>query len=177
MRDLIIVESDGKRRRAVEKTCRLCGSRFLDRAVTKKPKQYCTSECRRKDRTTSETITCANCRKAFAMKPSRRKSSRSGFHFCSRKCKDEAQRIGGVPAIMPPHYGTGTGKDVYRRQFIEEDLVCRRCGYAEFVVGVDIHHIDGNDKNNEKVNLIPLCACCHRALHSRLWSLDDLLGM
>jgi hypothetical protein len=77
---------------------------------------------------------------------------------------------------MPPHYGTGTGKDTYRRQFSDRKFRCRRCGYSEFKSGVDVHHIDADDTNNRKENLLLLCACCHRALHCGLWALEEILG-
>jgi hypothetical protein len=40
--------------------------------------------------------------KPFMINSSRRKKSKSGLHFCSRKCKDEAQRIGGIQEISRP---------------------------------------------------------------------------
>ena len=89
------------------------------------------------------------------------------------KCKDEAQKIGGIKEIMPPHYGTAE-KETYRELFQQSEFICRRCGYNEFVGCVDIHHIDENHKNNEKANLMPLCATCHKALHWKLWKLEEL---
>lgn len=43
---------------------------------------------------------------------------------------------------------------------------CERCGFVpEHECQMDIHHRDGNKKNNVLENLATLCACCHR-LHS-----------
>src|SRR5262245_11062013 len=115
MRQLYLVESDGKHRKGVVRKCELCGNRLLDRAVTKEPKRFCSQQCRSQARTKLVSLLCANCKKEFAVKPSRRRNSKSDLFFCSRKCKDKAQRIGGIREIMPPHYGTGCGKYNYRR--------------------------------------------------------------
>lgn len=63
----------------------------------------------------------------------------------------------------------------YRKKFSDLEFICARCGYNEFKCSVQIHHIDENRKNNNKENLIPLCANCHSALHSNKWSLNDII--
>ena len=60
-------------------------------------------------------------------------------------------------------------KTYYRNLFTEAELVCSRCGYDEFSCAVEIHHKDKDRTNNDKENLIPLCACCHRGLHNNKW--------
>ena len=110
----------------------------------------------------------------FLQNQSKQSQSKSGLFFCSRKCKDEAQQLGGIKAIMPNHYGTANGTLSYRDKFENSELVCRRCGYNEFTCGVDIHHIDKDRTNNDKSNLIPLCSNCHKALHFRHWKLKEL---
>ena len=60
---------------------------------------------------------------------------------------------------------------LYRELFSLDELVCKRCGYKEFSCSVDIHHIDENRKNNNKENLIPLCANCHHGLHKKKWAI------
>lgn len=72
---------------------------------------------------------------------------------------------------MPPHFGTAKVVD-YRALFEQKEFVCSRCGYDEFSCSVDIHHIDGNRENNDKSNLIPYCANCHKALHGGKWNGD-----
>jgi hypothetical protein len=160
------VDSAGQKRTGVEKQCPVCGKQFITR--TDQPHNTCSGACRGKLKRNRVDITCAWCGKLAEKKKSKLRS-KSGIYFCSRKCKDEAQKLGGIQAIMPPHFGTGTGE--YRKLFAENELYCRRCGYKEFTCGVDVHHIDENRKNMDKDNLVPLCAPCHRALHWGLWKL------
>lgn len=40
--------------------------------------------------------------------------------------------------------------------------LCQKCGSDEHLV---VHHIDGDDNNNELLNLITLCNNCHLDLH------------
>ncbi len=117
-------------------------------------------------------LKCATCEIEFSRKLSALKKSRSGHHFCTRECKDKAGRFGGIDGI---NKSIKHGKYVnYRRDFAEEDMKCARCGYNEFSICIDVHHIDENHANNDPSNLILLCPGCHRALHNNLWNLDDL---
>ena len=51
----------------------------------------------------------------------------------------------------------------------EVNRKCVKCDVSEKEFGrkLDIHHIDSNTTNNNKNNLLPLCAKCHRGLHSK----------
>jgi hypothetical protein len=167
-------DSAGDKRRGYRVTCLICGKGFCTRLD--QPRKYCSKNCQFVGQRRQQDFRCAFCGTHFQRKVSTRACSRSGFHFCSRNCKDEAQRIGGIEEIMPPHFGTGDGSDRYRDLFNHEGLVCARCHYHEFSCGIDIHHRDGNKGNNRRENLVPLCSPCHRALHLKLWALEELLG-
>jgi len=46
--------------------------------------------------------------------------------------------------------------------------ICESCGFiAKHDCQMDIHHIDGNHKNNDPNNLKTLCANCHRLEHTK----------
>jgi hypothetical protein len=91
--------------------------------------------------------------------------SKSGMVFCSRKCKDEAQKIGGVSAIMPPHYGLSHGKHLWDRLIHDDpDAKCMGCGEPRRFL-LCVHHIDGDRENNVQENLEVVCGNCHIIRH------------
>lgn len=165
MQQVWFVEKNRKRRKGIAKTCLNCSKEFVTRADKKSP-IYCGMKCSQESQRKKEQVVCSQCGVKFYKTPSKMRGSKSGLFFCSKKCKGKAQRIGGIKEIMPPHYGTSTRN---YRELYEGDFICRRCGYEEFSCGVEIHHIDGDRKNNSPENFMPLCACCHRALHQKLW--------
>lgn len=166
------IDPYGKKRLGTQVTCPACTKVFWTRAD--RLRKACSAICRGALRQSRVTCECAHCHKRFERTKSKTLQPKSGLHFCDRTCKDAAQRIGGVAAIMPPHYGTG-GVD-YRSLFTSEEMVCARCGYQEFDCSVDIHHIDEDRSNNNRENLIPLCGCCHKGLHNKRWGLEDIQG-
>ena len=52
--------------------------------------------------------------------------------------------------------------------FAYHDKICVVCGEDKIVA---VHHMDGNDKNNDPVNLVPLCPTHHQYWHSRYRSI------
>ena len=59
----------------------------------------------------------------------------------------------------PRHWYVRTRLLVFKRDGVQ----CQACGVSEPLI---IHHIDGNDKNNELGNLTTLCRSCHRRTHA-----------
>lgn len=163
-------DSYGTKRKGVKKKCRACDKSFLTRLD--QPANFCSRICMGKHQRKRVSVECAICKVEVERTLSKLKNSKSGFFFCSQSCKNKAQRLGGIKEIMPPHYGTANN---YRQLFEENEFVCVRCGYDEFTCSVEIHHIDENNKNNSKRNLMPLCSCCHRALHNGLWKIEELV--
>lgn len=171
-------DTDGKKRIGLKTNCRYCNKEFAARLRSrKKAKSYakfCCKECCRKWDEENHQIFEIKCDFCQSIVNKRKfKPSKTGLHFCSRQCKDEAQKLkSGITALHLPHYSTG--RSSYRNQFETDKLICKRCGYNEFSCSVDIHHIDKNRDNNHLDNLIPLCANCHTGIHRGRWKLEDL---
>lgn len=176
MEEVRFVEKNGKTRSGVKLNCKICNKEFITRKVRSKGRQSkcCSKECGNISRRNRIELQCAWCKTKFSKSESKTKKSKSKLYFCTRKCKDEAQKLGGIKEIMPSHFGTAKVPE-YRSDFSKQELTCSRCGYNEFDCCVDIHHIDENRGNNNKINLIPLCSCCHRGLHFGRWNLSECL--
>ena len=55
---------------------------------------------------------------------------------------------------------------VLRRQVLErDDYTCRSCG--RMGARWEVHHLDGDRRNNDLANLATLCRGCHIAAHSK----------
>lgn len=169
-------DSQGHKRKGIRIKCQQCQKEIFTR--TTNISKFCSRTCSSKFKSLAKTteVECAQCKTKFRKKHSHLPNSKSRLYFCSRKCKDQAQRLGGIKEIMPPHYGTADPTKFYRNNFTTNDLVCKRCGYQEFKVSVQIHHIDHNHKNNDISNLMPLCANCHWGLHNNCWTIADILS-
>lgn len=164
------VVENGVRRRAKKKNCKICDKEFITRIDRVK---FCSRDCSSKAASKPKIkFTCSWCKNDVYKKNKELRNSKSGHYFCNRECKENAQKLGGIKEIQPPHYGTA--KINYRDFFVLEELYCRRCGYKEFSCSVQIHHIDENHDNNTQSNLIPLCANCHFGLHFKHWKLEDI---
>lgn len=51
-----------------------------------------------------------------------------------------------------------------KRVFIEQDFSCYTCHldtWADMPINLELEHIDGNNKNNVRTNLVGLCPNCH----------------
>src|SRR5438445_223750 len=128
-------------------TCNGCGITFeretgeINRSLKKDQLTFCSRQCSSrygragfKHIVHQANVICALCNKPFYLSFSKIKNSKSGLHFCSRAHKDQAQRIGGIQEIMPPHYGTALKQDcrVYRTiAKAHHSQQCIECGYNE----------------------------------------------
>jgi HNH endonuclease. len=155
---------NGIKRKGILVECKLCGKQFASRKD--QIRLFCSPECFHSDKRKRVKVKCAFCQNEFEKKPSQLKFSKckSGLYFCTRACKDQAQRIGGIEEIMPPHYGQSDGKHLINQLLNEKDVSCIGCGeFKRFLLCV--HHIDGDHNNNVKENLEVVCGNCHIIRH------------
>lgn len=156
--------------KTIQKNCLSCTKEFDARLADHKRGRanYCSLTCvashtntLRPKVTHEPNVECAYCHKAFYMNPSKLKNSKSGYRFCCRGHKDIAQRLGGIEAIQPDHYGTG-----YRAlAWSSLPHKCNRCGYDNVIDILQVHHRDHDHSNNELSNLEILCPNCHALEH------------
>ncbi len=109
---------------------------------------------------------CNQCGTSFYRHPNRvLRNSQSGLVFCTRKCKDLAQRIENNHLSMRPlHYGD-VSKDYRAIAFRHYQHECNLCGYKKFVNVLEVHHVDNDHSNNCLDNLKLVCPTCHAEIH------------
>ena len=162
----VIVSSvyDGKQRTLFLKNCGFCGNGFYSPQHAKR--KFCSVECFKSSNSSKiHELTCDFCKVVFCRPQSYLKKSKSGMRFCSRKCKDEAQRMGNYNAILrPSHHKDGIHS--YREiAFRHYPKICNRCGYDEHPEILKVHHRDRDRTNNKVSNLEVLCSICHDLEH------------
>lgn len=156
-----IYDKNGTRRKAINIQCANCNKEFLTRVNSSQ--KFCSRECASSSRAFAVNLTCALCKKAFQRKESQTKQSRSGIFFCGRACKESAQRQSIFPEIMPNHYGCS----IRAKLNTKFDNKCSGC-FENREYLLQIHHIDGNNKNNADDNLELVCGRCHVVRHLKI---------
>jgi hypothetical protein len=155
----------------VSRPCDFCQADYQaeSRYLSRGQGRFCSRSCSAKGRNRVKpepNVECALCRTWFHLTESKKKGSKSGLFFCSREHKDQAQRIGGIEAIMPPHYGTGNGSYDYRkRAFDNLPNECKVCGWNDYPEVLEVNHKDVNRSNNNLSNLEILCPTHHQVFH------------
>lgn len=165
MEDLYILES-GIKRKAEKHNCEQCGKEFLRRKNASRPKKYCSKKCHEVSRRKRTIVKCTNCGKDVEKKTSQLKNAKHGFHFCNRKCKEEAQKLGGkCPKIRPAHFGTSKGRETYRKLIANaKNPICEEC-QENTIYLLQVHHKDGDKNNNIESNFEIVCSNCHVKRH------------
>lgn len=160
---IISTAFDHKKRKLYLHNCKQCAKEFY--APKHHNRLYCTMLCFKEAIKKRVSLECENCHKIFERTVNRLKASKSKLYFCSRKCKDISQRIGGIKEIQPSHYSNGFAsyRSIALRELGEK---CIKCSYDKDKRMLDADHIDGNRKNGSLENLQILCVWCH-ALKTR----------
>lgn len=191
----ISTKYDGRPRKGKTKRCKNCGGDFWTPLHQFDKQKFCSRDCVAAYKSFANTteVECADCRTKFRKKNSALENSKSGLYFCSRECKDNAQRIGGIAEIMPPHYGNGDAdnltkgelykkfgsygargkisahaRDTYLRKYSEP--ICEICGYDFY--GEVCHVVPVKEFNRDTLvayinkinNLVYLCPNHHKEL-------------
>jgi endogenous inhibitor of DNA gyrase (YacG/DUF329 family) len=171
-------EKSGKRRKGINLICQECNKPFVGPA--KERYKFCSKACGDANkRGPKVTITCTYCGKKVQKNPSRLANSKHKIYFCTRTCKDSAQRLGPdcVREIIPTHYNRAVGA-VNINEFINRAELAQCCDCKEdrrYLLFV--HHIDGHNYNNIATNLEIVCGSCHIRRHLKcingIWIYDS----
>ncbi len=160
--------------KTIERECKHCCSKFraLQKEVKRGNSKFCSRSCFGAYRKANKTpknpnVICAYCNQPFYKNESKKKNSKHGIYFCSRKHKDKGQGLEfGISKIHPPHYGDGHGIRNYRSKALKNyPNECNRCGYSAAPSILVVHHKDRNRFNNNLDNLEILCPNCHALKH------------
>jgi DNA-directed RNA polymerase subunit RPC12/RpoP len=149
----------------VNLTCMHCGRLFvrsLAHANMNRKRgtaqQYCSRECRVRATDSTSLVRCARCGQQVQKR--RRDIDRVESVYCSRACANAANN---ARRRYDQHPNFTDGHTSYRqRAFDAHGQVCTvpGCGYANAAV-LEVHHRDGNRRNNRIENLDVLCPTHH----------------
>lgn len=167
IREIVRPDSYGTPRTFVEFKCDRCGEPHSRPKRNFKTENFCSITCSQLHRHPNgrKEIECAFCKNLFEIKTSQLSKSQSGLHFCSRVCKDTAQRIeSGFTEIQPSHYGTHSlnYREIAFKNFPHK---CVACDYDKYPEILEVHHKDGDRTNNNVKNLEFRCPNCHDEHH------------
>lgn len=162
-------------------TCPSCGSNFdrpkhrYDEAVKKGWVQCCSKDCRAKFKQKGKNKKCFHCNQDIYVSLSELKKSKSGDHFCSKRCSTIVNNSRHKKWKNHPNYLHGISS--YRQQALNHyPNIChnKMCPIKQTIPTymLDVHHIDGDRKNNKMTNLQILCVWCH-ALETRKYQNED----
>jgi hypothetical protein len=158
----ISTEYDNRPRRLFKIKCDYCKNDVWKPKHALRNNNYCSIVCRARAREHKIESKCSTCGKIISRTPSQIKRSKSGLLFCDRSCKEYAQGLeSGIAAIQPYHYGSAGGLYSYRDKALKYRKFCEICGYSEEIRMLDVHHRDGNRRNNKLANLQVLCVWDH----------------
>ena len=150
-----------------KKYCLHCGKEIKSGHLRKK---FCNQSCaasynnRKRDHKPLIDGICLNCGTEFHKK-------QNGTKFCCQKCQLEYQHKkyierwkNGEEDGMSGEYGLSSH---IRNYLLEKhNNKCEKCGWGEenpntHTIPLEIHHKDGDYKNNKEENLQVLCPNCH----------------
>lgn len=146
--------------------CEYCGKEFLkERKYIKRTKHhFCSVSCSNKmiHKLHSVIVKCACCGKEFRKSLSKLKNSKSKLYFCSKECKNKAQKC--ESKILNKN---SLRKDYRITAFMNKEQKCELCGINDKRC-LQVHHKNGIHTDNRIENLMIVCANCHMILHSNM---------
>lgn len=150
-------KKERKKQPLIETECCKCHKKISKGSNSIRNKNFC-DDCHG-----SVILICPVCKNEFNKWKSQLMSygQKPQNIFCSMKCKALSQRKDWNKLSRK------SLKQRYIKEFGEESMYCRRCGYNKNLYNINLHHkvyvINGGD--NDPDNLEPLCLNCHGDEH------------
>lgn len=157
--------------------CGHCAKGFiaLSRRVRQGRAKFCSRQCSgaRRKIEKAPNLACSGCGVDFYCPKKRHNGSVSGQLFCSRRCRDKnmprfrARRYDAVSTASTRRTVCTRKATRHRRLVIErlEAQTCERCRLHNDLPIHEVHHLNGDHKDNRVENLQVVCPTCHRELH------------
>jgi len=116
---------------------------------------------------TAEPKHCAFCGKLLARKRFNGRLEDFGVFKRRKYCDKECMKKGFIVTNAENQTYRISHQSAIRIAYNIMNIpkVCSKCGST---TNIDIHHIDGNFRNNSTNNLVALCRSCHMKEHRRL---------
>lgn len=163
IREFEVLDTSNRKRVFAECKCSICNSIYIKQKRLLNKWNTCSLLCTKVSKGETIICNCDHCNESFFRAKSKT-ITKSGKLFCSRSCKEAAQKY--MVEIQPEHYGKGSGIYSYRDiAFTTYGKVCNRCNYSINEAALVVHHKDHDRNNNNISNLEVLCANCHAIHH------------
>lgn len=137
----------------ISKKCLHCGKDFEIPNCREKTARFC-------------SISCATTYRNLKDNPSKRDDVRKKISLNHADVSGENNPMYGRKGELAPSYKDGrsyfkgeTHSKILQALGVKKE--CRICGSTD---KIQVHHIDGNHKNNEIINLVYLCCKCHQTI-------------
>ena len=92
--------------------------------------------------------------------------------YCSNLCLRKNLGRNSKKGKLNPMWKGGKSRG-YGRSLLDSIKNCQKCRKEIQGHNKNIHHIDGNPKNNELKNLIALCVSCHQLTKKSYWNEEN----
>lgn len=140
----------------IKKKCKVCSTQFefLESRLKHSNRAFCSIECFYENQKNQIDKICECCEKQFSV--SKSKGIGGKGRFCSREC---VVKFSVKEKAAAYKHGHGWFKKM------SKETRSKTCEICEKVGKTDIHHIDGNERNNTVENFITLCRSCHMRIH------------
>ena len=144
-------------------SCKECKENF---PTKDKRKMFCTHRCAAifHNKKNKILVECLDCRRQICGNSKRK--------FCCKRCQQSFQRKAFLKAWREGVEKGWTSKTVVISKIIRDYLFdkylnkCSICDWSKLnpftkKIPLQVHHADGDAKNNQEDNLQLLCPCCH----------------